>query len=332
MNDNQDIRTDEEKPRFASMTFDELALLPLCGIPAYRAVRTCIDAFPRDNCLTGGVDGTTSGYAHSALSQRRRALVLRGHDGVGAMAVQMLVRQGWSVSAHVPFSRVPWDATQAEADRFMFAIENHLKKWGVDEVVYDDGIRYANWDEEVDDRKAAVVRVIETLRGDGDVFDAVLDFVGGKEIREASERLLKLNGFPATNGVGLFTTLLGDSPDIPISTPDNFYPNSSTLTLRDPQSNEEEPSRPPQSEVKREVKYIWVNSGLFDKEIWDILGFVLQLAQNDGVRPQVEEVGGDIFGRRRLVSLERACDALVNGDLLSDGGTVLVQVAGCTNN
>ncbi|PPQ85590.1 hypothetical protein CVT26_009185, partial [Gymnopilus dilepis] len=121
------------------LTLEELALLPLCGIPAYRAVRTFMYAFSsspssrapgmpsisnpptspsarqaqgfdfssappatptRKGSLSRGTNDHAQGY-------RRRALVLRGHDGPGAMAVQMLVRRGWRVSVHVPFSSVP---------------------------------------------------------------------------------------------------------------------------------------------------------------------------------------------------------------------------------
>jgi hypothetical protein len=305
------------------LTFDELALLPLSGIPAYRAVKTCIDAFPVGQC------------SNTTYRQRHRALVLRGHDGVGAMAVQMLVRQGWRVSVHVPFSRVPWDATQAEADGFMFAIEERLKTWGADEVIYDDGISYGG----MDDRKAAVVRVIETLRVDGDVFDAILDLVGGMEIRDASERLLRLNGCPASHGVGQFTTFLGanalDSDDPVSILAQNFRPNLanlSTITLQDPPLYADEPIDVVRDAgsgyIGRRVNYTLME-GVFesdDEEVWKTLGSVLRLALEEGIRPHVEEAGGEVFGRRRVVSFEKASDVLVDGDLLSDGGMIVVRV------
>jgi hypothetical protein len=325
----------ERKPPLPPLAFDELALLPLCGIPAYRAVKTCTVAFPARHDKGCVLDGSTGECSHPTHGQRRRALVLRGHDGVGAMAVQMLVRQGWRVSVHVPFSRVPWDASQAEADGFMLAIENRLKRWGADEVIYDDGISYANWDGGMDDRKAAVVRVIETLRNDGDVFDAVLDFVGGKEIREASERLLRVNGCPAIQGDGQFTTLLGaNALDDPIPTlADNFglnLANLSTFTLHNPQSYVHE-----QFEFKdawngdmgRRVKHTLIESGFdSEEEVWEMLGSLLRLAFEDGIRPHVEEAGGELFGRRRSVSVEKVYGILVDGDLLSDGGTVVLRM------
>jgi hypothetical protein len=63
------------------------------------------------------------------------------------------------------------------------------------------------------------------------------------------------------------------------------------------------------------------------EDVGQILGSVLQLALEDGIRPQVEEVGGKVFGRQqRVVSLERASDFLVDGESLSDGGMVVVRV------
>ena len=311
-----------KSPSLVPLTFDQLALLPLSGIPAYRAVKTCIDAFPVGQC------------SNTTYRQRHRALVLRGHDGVGAMAVQMLIREGWRVSVHVPFSRVSWDATQSDADRFMFAIEERLTTWGVDEVIYDDGISYSNWHGGMNDRKAAVVRVIETLRGDGDVFDAVLDLVGGTEIREASERLLRLNGCPGSHGVGQFTTLLGaNALDDSVSTlAYNFRSNTanlSTITLQDPRSYADNVLTDARGGyIGRRVNHTLME-GVFeseDEEVWKILGSVLQLALEDGIRPHVEEAGGEVFGRRRVVSFEKVSDVLVDGDLLSDGGMIVVHV------
>lgn len=307
--------TNEEpcSPHSALLTCDELALLPLCGIPAYRAVRICMDAFSakRDDFNVDCCAETPMGeFSHPG--RRRRALVLRGHDGAGAVAVQMLVRQGWRVSVHVPFSRVPWDATQTEADGFMLAVEDGLKKWGVDEVIYDDANTYAKCDGEMDDRKAAVVRVIETLRADGDVFDVVLDFVGGREIREAGERLLGLNG-TASHGVGQFVTFMGDAPDEAIS----------VSTVADASR-----ARVIHLTNERDVQYTHLG-GVFesgDLVVSEILGYVLRFAVEDGVCARVEEVGGELFGRRRVVSLEEVSEALVDGELLSDGGVGVVRV------
>ena len=307
--------TDDSPPRSphsAPLTCDELAMLPLCGIPAYRAVRTCLDAFLDADC----VEKPATGDYRPHPGRRRRALVLRGHDGVGAVAVQMLVRQGWRVSVHVPFSRVPWDATQTEADGFMLVVEDGLKKWGVDEVIYDDANTYAKCDGEMDDKRAAVVRVIETLRADGDVFDAVLDCAGGREVREASERLLGLNG-ATSRGVGQFVTLLGDDD----GAPDEAV---STSTVADVASR----ARLARLSTERNVEYTHLGS-VFESEglaVSEILGLVLRFALEDGVRARVEEVGGEMFGRRRAVSLEEVSEVLADDELLSDGGVAVVRV------
>ncbi|KAF8525289.1 hypothetical protein JB92DRAFT_3140322 [Gautieria morchelliformis] len=65
-----------------TLTVPQLALLPLTGIPAHRAVRT---------------------LAH--LPRGARALVLHAHDGAGLLAAQELVALGFRVTAQVPG---PW--------------------------------------------------------------------------------------------------------------------------------------------------------------------------------------------------------------------------------
>ena len=155
---------------------------------------------------------------------RRRALVLRGHDGVGAMATRMLIAKGWDVSIHVPCI-YPIESHEAEA--YMLDIEDRARIWGCDEVIFDDGL-----EENGDEGRGAIVRSLERMWAEGDVVDAVLDTVGGKEIWEAAERLLKSAGSnpPVPNSLSpgkgstrpvskkspkalaQFTTLVGDSP------------------------------------------------------------------------------------------------------------------------
>ncbi|KAJ2932460.1 hypothetical protein H1R20_g4623, partial [Candolleomyces eurysporus] len=180
----------------SSLTVEQMALLSLCGVPAYRAVRTFMAAFSSQYKAPAGSRSAESAIAftQNLLSdhepnRRRRALVLRGHDGIGAMAIQMLVLRGWRVSAHVP---VPGSHDTEDAKRYMSEAEDRVRKLGGEEVVFDDGgLAHDPW---WDDGRAAAVRVIDGLREDGDVFDAVLDTMGGREIREASERLLRSNG------------------------------------------------------------------------------------------------------------------------------------------
>jgi hypothetical protein len=107
------------------------------------------------------------------------------------MAVQLLVQCGWRVSVHVPFSSIPTHASQEVVDAFMHVIEVRVRVCGTDEVIFDDGEEGGGGD----DGRGAAVRVLDTLREDGGVFDTVLDTVGGKELREAGERLLRSPGF-----------------------------------------------------------------------------------------------------------------------------------------
>ncbi|KAG2053441.1 hypothetical protein BDR06DRAFT_1008598 [Suillus hirtellus] len=158
------------------LTVDELALLPLSGVPAYRAVRTLthitralvqpdVAAWrPRRNGHSREVTSDTDeddvvimrsikhGSAERRFdSTRPRILILRGHDGPGALALQMLVRAGWSVWAHVP---VPFDLpglphefeedlqdedkkrTLAIRRVMLERIEKRLRGWGADEVLF----------------------------------------------------------------------------------------------------------------------------------------------------------------------------------------------------
>lgn len=155
------------------LTLNELALLPLSGVPAYRAVRTLLPIsramgmthrqdivgttthpfVPQNNDSSfpanGGLEGSPAPCR--AGDSRPRALVLRAHDGPGALAVQMLVREGWCVWAHVPVPfALPGPAleysgeTKNEEEEKMLEgrrgvlrrLEERLRGWGVDEVLF----------------------------------------------------------------------------------------------------------------------------------------------------------------------------------------------------
>ena len=377
------IRPEKNKPMppmpTSVLTLEELALLPLCGIPAYRAVRTFMYAFPGTDDATSSQQAQPLGQTQSRdpYAARRRALVLRGHDGAGAMAAQMLIERGWRVSVHVPFTCVPANATQELADGFMRAVEDRAREWGADEVIFDDGEaeREAERDGSVaaaavvgdgDDGRAAAVRVMETLREEGDVFDAVLDTVGGKEVREAGERLLRSNGLPfspapangdastanltspgvkqKSYGIGQFTTLVADTPERPIpSAADALRANlrSFRLGLGDSgeaggtnsksKSKSAAAADPISSQGK--VGYAWVSvahelSEWEGEDIGETIGAVLRIAMEEGIRPLVEDAGGGILGRPRVVPFEQTPSVFVDNGPLADGGTVVVRVAG----
>ena len=358
----------------SALTLEELALLPLCGLPAYRAIRTFMFAFRDGTTSPGGLSsmdrrGAGFDFATSAASSshsdhpqssirsnadhdqshRRRILVLRGHDGTGAMAVQLLVQCGWRVSVHVPFSSVPSHASQEVGDAFMRVIEERVRVWGADEVIFDDEEEGGGGD----DGRGAAVRVLDSLREDGDVFDAVLDTVGGKEVREAGERLLRSPGFatdevpsPQRRGIGQFTTLVGDVPERVIpSAADNFRAGLRAFRLGGPQTQDspghgiaphgpadEEPNVSPAKGIGK-VGFAWVSVAQDvdweGDDVGDTLGIVLRLALENGVRPVVEDIE-DAKGelRERVVSFERTPVVFVDDGPLKDGGTVVVKVAG----
>ncbi|RXW23585.1 hypothetical protein EST38_g2270 [Candolleomyces aberdarensis] len=287
-------------------------------------------------------------------NRRRRALVLRGHDGIGAMAIQMLVLRGWRVSAHVP---VPGSHDTEDAKRYMSEAEDRVRKLGGEEVVFDDGgLPHDPW---WDDGRAAAVRVIDGLREDGDVFDAVLDTMGGREIREASERLLRSNGGPdaapaggATgakavlsldgntpwgknqrrSGIGQFTTLVGETPEriIP-TTADNFRAGLRSLKFSSGSGGSV-------GEEKTKVGYAWISVAQDvdweGDDVADSIGHVLRLALEHGVKPVVarastrDEYSPEYAWQSGVIPFEKAPDIFINGDgPLSAGGTMVVKVA-----
>ena len=338
----------DDDTNMSVLTLEELALLPLCGIPAYRAVRTFIYAFSslREGGMaspmtaSGGVEFGSMNSSKKAMTEhlqdrRRRALVLRGHEGVGAMAVQILARRGWKVSVHVPFSSSSiYEPSTEEHDRLSRNIQDRARDWGADEIIFDEEAG-----EGIDDGRAAAIRVIESLREDGDVFDAILDTVGGKEVREAGERLLRCAGvLPATpgangvfagnepratatskaKGMSQFTTVVGDVPERPIPTAaDNF--RAGLRSLSGTAGNGDEGA----TDIKgNRVGYAWVSVAQDvdweGEDIGDTLGLVLQLALEDGVRPVIH----------RVVPFERAPYVFVDRGPLGHGCNVVVKTVG----
>lgn len=96
-------------------------------------------------------DQESTRIAYLEGQSRPRALVLRGHDGPGALASQMLVRDGWSVWAQVPVPfALPGPALEVSGElrdeeeekelecrrAVLRRIEERLREWGVDEVLF----------------------------------------------------------------------------------------------------------------------------------------------------------------------------------------------------
>ena len=291
---------------------------------------------------------------------------MRGHDGAGAMAVQMLVRRGWRVCVHVPFGCVRDEAQymatkgdeeeRGEEDKegkyqyCMRMVEERVRAWGGEEVIFDDGE-----ETDVDDGRGAIVRAIDRLRMEGDVFDAVLDTVGGKEVWEASERLLRsLGRNPDTKAkkdkknvvcVKQFTTLVGDSPSRTIpSAKDNLKAGFRALNISVGRGIGDGKKQ----EGGGKVGYAWVSVAhdvdWEGEDVSESLDAVLRLAVEDGVRPWVgpseKELGkvngkgkgnmkGPAVAGRRVVPFEKAPEVFVSGcRVLADGGTVVIKVVG----
>lgn len=331
-----------------SLTLEEFALLPLCAIPAYRAVQTFTSAF-----YAPGLNSTRPPPRSPVSmdeSKKLRALVLHGHTGVGAMVVRMLAHLNWRISVHVP---VP--GRHEEHRPFMADAEERVRDLGGEEVIFDDGGLPGDpwWD----DGRAAAVRVINGLKEDGDVFDAILDTLGGREIREASERLLKSHGLDADtagkgaidqldegspvnkglkkHSLGQFTTLVGEWPERVIpTTADNFRAGLRAIKINGGTASGPAGAR----EEKTRVGYAWINvTQDVDWEGQDIaanLGTVLRLALEHNIRPVVQraptqdEYSPEYHWQSGVIPFEDTPEAFVNGDgPLSSGGTLVVKVA-----
>jgi hypothetical protein len=164
-----------------------------------------------------------------------------------------------------------------------------------------------------------------------------LDTVGGKEVWEASERLLKLPGLGGSDGkntdgkktakkaknigVKQFTTLIGDFPGRAIPTAgDNFRAGLRSLNF----------GVGGRSDGKKQdggkVGYAWVSVAQDvdweGEDVSETVGAVLRMSLEDGIRPWVGGKG------ERVMPFEKAPEVFVNGGrgMLGDGGTVVVKV------
>ncbi|KAG2114776.1 uncharacterized protein F5147DRAFT_743896 [Suillus discolor] len=366
------------------LTVDELALLPLSGVPAYRAVRTLthitralvqpdVAAWrPRRNGHSREVTSDTD-EDDVVIMQRRfdttrpRILILRGHDGPGALALQMLVRAGWSVWAHVP---VPFDLPGLPPHEFeedlqdedkkrtlairrvmLERIEKRLRGWGADET-----------------EKTSVTALFTYLARTRVRFDAVIDTIGGREIWEAGRTLLSLPVHDAARASieGQFTTLVGDAPDRVVSTAsDHFRAGVRALRIGNSKGalqvhDDAEFSQPSVTPARgkrdrrkmkpRSVNYAWVNV-MSDvdwegADVRDSLSATLAMAVKEGVRPAVglsdfpdlskkgkERMknkfgGGDGETLGKVIPFENTPQVFIAGGGLEHGGTVVSRIAG----
>ncbi|KAI0775470.1 hypothetical protein BC629DRAFT_1527565 [Irpex lacteus] len=225
-----------------NMTIEELALLPLCALPAHRAIRTCQDVIAPTKSRPTIDDGR---------ARQLHALVLHGHDGIGALAVQILARRGVHVSVQVPDSAARDDMNEGDSDDGTIkhmstssASPSKDKGKGVDKGK--NVPRQTRFDRlEAQISVGAPLEVVERMAEDGRSFDVVLDTVGGTEIWETyvtrhspSDSNTPSNApSSSVSGTGTnllsrassranhkalvltqFTTLVGDTPAKPIPT------------------------------------------------------------------------------------------------------------------
>ncbi|KAI0751235.1 hypothetical protein C8Q80DRAFT_560107 [Daedaleopsis nitida] len=176
------------------LSIEELALLPLCGVAAHRAIRSFADV------ITPPVGSKSSSQTRPEV----RALILRAHDGAGALAVQMLGRRGVRIAVQVPDSAMldeledPPERRKLSVDIIRSSptksdkgkgregekpkiskrarLEARLRAWGVEDIFVGEPFD-----------------VLHQLAQDGQSFDMVLDTVGGVGVWEASQRLLTMD-------------------------------------------------------------------------------------------------------------------------------------------
>lgn len=167
-----------------SLGIEELSLLPLCAVPAHRAVRTFNEVL------------------NSRLSRARRphgrlkAFITNGHDGAGEIAVQILRQKNVAVSVQIPAAYTPIVADKMTANGQANPVANgkapettttsrkpsqeecelleaRLRAWGVEEIHIGDPLM-----------------VVQSLAAEKQSFDLFLDTIGGQEMWEYAQRLL----------------------------------------------------------------------------------------------------------------------------------------------
>ncbi|KAJ6516392.1 hypothetical protein C8R45DRAFT_889993 [Mycena sanguinolenta] len=326
----------------------ELALLPLAGIAAHRVVRTLeavdaaskwsADAVTPDGDIADPMDAASEKSALAAAEKakakgKRRALVLHGHAGTGGLVACLLARRGWRVCVHAPGSVSESDDEQADKEH-MRRVQERVRAWGVEEVVFDDGGCAADnvsaFGSAVDagGGNGAAVRAVERLIADGDEFDAMVDTIGGKAVWDVGERLLARGSAKRRKQ---FTTTVGDWPIRPVPTAkDNFRAGLRALTGGNGAGDDK---KSPKKTTKKEkagsaVNYAWVSAAQDvdweGEDVRDSLGAVVRIALEESVRPIVE---GDALPFERAGEvLEGRAGGGSTGVL--KGGNVCVRVVG----
>ena len=313
------------------LTPQDLALVPLSGLPAHRAVRSFAEVIATRKSKGG----------------RARILILNAHDGAGAIALQMLAKKKVNVCAQVPESAVrEADESTEPSDEGSTApsltrrgrVEVRLRQWGAEEVVVGEPLA-----------------VLEQLFEEERSFDGVLDTAGGVEIWEAAQRLLA--SYPSMSCAvsdaedagdegkkrksfvcpAQFTTLVGDMPSRAIPGANETI-RLGLRSLKRAVSTSQAPARNgssgtfgrKRSKVKRMVGYAWVSIAADvdeGEDVRDSLAAVVEQVEGEKVKPWV---GAD-EDEDRVVTFERAPEAFRRDaygprGVLQDAGTCVVKI------
>lgn len=212
---------------------EQLALLPICGLPAHRAVSTL-----------GDLEDSPS------IS----ALVLQGHDGAGALAVQELVAARFRVTVQIPPATPLPDGKVNEKDVLSVRLaEERVRRYGASNVIIDD--------------PGTAVNSLEA-----NSYDLVIDTVGGKAIWDACRRVLRSNG--------QFTTLAGEET--------RAVPNARAQV----RSNWRSLKQAFVKQDRKALGYAWISPaadvGIGGEDVRDTLIALSQRVVDNGLRPWVD--------------------------------------------
>ncbi|KAF8271734.1 hypothetical protein EI94DRAFT_1796846 [Lactarius quietus] len=305
-----------------SFSLESLALLPLLGVPAYRAVQTY--TVTKSSLPSSGASGGT-------------ALVLRGQDGAGGFATLMLRAIGVNVIVQVEPSVVGLDASAtATSGPFMLFSTSDDKALGtsVPRRLQEVCARLRTWGVE-GICVGAPQDVLQRL--DVDV-DFVLDTVGGREIWDAAHTLLARSS--PSRGPAQFTTIVGDAGSgkaVPTAQ-DHWRAGVRSLKRamtvnrggsQAPKGGRSSLSSSVQGATARMVGYAWVScTADVDFHGGDVRDALAALVAMPALQhPPVDALlglGGE-YGAGRVLPFERAPEAF-GGAMLEGGGTAVIRV------
>ncbi|TFK56256.1 hypothetical protein OE88DRAFT_1652920 [Heliocybe sulcata] len=337
---------------YAQMTIEELALLPVVGVPAYRVLRT----FERVIELRRVVESEGN-------LARKRALILRGHDGVGAMVTQMLARRGVDVSVFVPGAVIDVGDRQGEVDlnesveEKMLEIEKRLRGWGAEEILWGTATRGDGRDRD------EVLEVVQRLAEGGEEFDMVLDTIGGRDVWMACKTIL---GGGAGLSASQFTTLVGDLIERVVPTAqDHFWAGlrsmglsrggsvkkkgqagekvaaalvggSPSISTKGSGKSSGKGSVREKPKEKKEIGYAWVSVSadvdMEGEDVADTMNALLRMIKGSDIRPWAGQTDVDAYDEtslenKKVLPFERAPELFSSGSSLRDGGTAVVKIA-----